>query len=146
MTTLTHDAHVETQIRQLVAERDRAIVARNLDAHVAQFADDLVFFDLKPPFQARGAEAYRQAWEQCLPCLPESFGIETRDLRILVGGGIAVAHRLMRLTGFSDDAPQTWVRDTSVYRRADGEWQVVHAHGSVPFDPCTQKAVLSDSV
>ena len=66
------------------------------------YARDIVFFDCKPPFQTRGADAFRRIWEACLPFFPASFGIESRDLRIFVGGDSAFAHWLFRFSGMEE--------------------------------------------
>ena len=81
----------------------------------------------------------------CLPDFPASFGTETRDLSITVSGDLALAHRLWRFTGMPEDHPamQTWMRDTVVYKRNQGKWQIVHEHGSVPFGPETLRAVFT---
>jgi ketosteroid isomerase-like protein len=81
----------------------------------------------------------------CLPYFPASFGTETRDLSVTVSGDLALADRLWRFTRVPEDDPamQTWMRDTVVYRTNRGKWQIVHEHGSVPFDPETLRAVFT---
>jgi ketosteroid isomerase-like protein len=105
----------------------------------------VVAFDVKPPFQTKGAEAWRRTWEECLPCFPDSFQIETRDLSLTASGDVALAHWLFRFTGEEKDHPamQTWLRITAGYRRVRGTWQVVHEHLSVPFDPYTGQAAFT---
>ncbi len=100
---------------------------------------------MKPPFQTRGAEAFRRIWETCLPYFPASFGIEHRDLGVMVSGDLALAHWLFRFTGMEKNHPamQTWLRSTAGYQRRQGKWQIVHEHCSVPFDPETSKAVFT---
>jgi len=97
--TSTHD---ESQIHQLIEAQARAISVKDVDAVMAPYAADAVIFDCKPPFQTRGADAWRRIWEECLPYFPASFGIERRDVRIIVNGDMAVA------TGSS--ASQGWQR------------------------------------
>jgi len=86
MTTDTTISIDESQIRQLFAAQAKAICAKNLGAIMAPYAKDVIKFDVKPPFQSKGADAWRQTWAACLPYFPDSSGVETRDLRILVGG------------------------------------------------------------
>ena len=99
MTTDTTKTHDEAQIRQLIADVASAICAKDLDRIIAHYATDVIFFDVKPPFQTRGADALRRTWEACLPYLPASFGTETRDLSVIVSGDLALAHWLRRFTG-----------------------------------------------
>ena len=105
MTTKTTNTHDEAQIRQLIADQASAICAKDIDQIMAHYATDVMFFDCKPPFQTRGAEAFRRMWEECLPYFPDSFEIERRDLSIIVNGDLALAHWLFRFTGEEKDHP-----------------------------------------
>ena len=140
--TKTHD---EAQIRQLIADQQSAICAKDVDRIMAPYATDVIYFDCKPPFQTKGTDAFRRIWEECLPYFPASFGIETRDLSVFVSGDLALAHWLFRFTGMEKDHPamQTWLRNTVGYQRKQGRWQIVHGHCSVPFNPETSKAVFT---
>lgn len=135
----------EAQIRSLIAEVHRALCAKDMDRVMSWYAADAILFDAKPPHQTRGKAAWRATWEECLPYFPDSFGIETRDLRVVVGGELAFAHWLLRFTGMetAHGADQPWVRITGGYRKSSGRWEIVHEHSSVPFDPYTSQAVLS---
>ncbi|MGL5063133.1 MAG: YybH family protein, partial [Microcoleus sp.] len=144
MTTAT-TTRDEAQIRQIIADTANAICAKDLDRIMANYAQDVIIFDVKPPFQIKGADAFRRMWEECLPCFPDSFGIEMQDLRLTVSGDLAIAHWLFHFTGMEKDCPgaQMWMRITSGCQRKQGKWQIVHEHCSVPFDPETSKAVFT---
>ena len=145
MTTQSTQTQDEAQIRQLIAEVSSAICAKDVDRIMSYYDPEVVFFDVKPPFQTNGADALRRTWQECLPYFPDSFSIESRDLRVIVGGDLAIAHWLNRFTGMETNHPamQTWLRFTTVCQRKQGKWQVVHEHGSVPFDPHTSQAVFT---
>ncbi len=135
----------ERQLRQLIADQSAAVCAKDAERIMRHYAAGVVVFDVKPPFQTVGANAWRGTWESCLPHFPDSFGIETRDFRLTISGELAVAHWLFRFTGLAEDHPatQTWLRNTTAFRRSEGRWQIIHEHVSVPFDPHTGKAVFS---
>ncbi|MGX2032559.1 MULTISPECIES: nuclear transport factor 2 family protein [Methylocaldum] len=145
MATETIQAYDEAQIRQLIADQMDAVCAKDVGRIMSRYAPDVVFYDCKPPFQTKGAEDYRRIWEECLPCFPDSFAMETRDLDIFVSGDLALAHWLFRFTGEEKDHPamQTWMRLTAGYERKKGSWRIVHEHCSLPFDPPTGKAVFT---
>lgn len=83
-------------------------------------------------------------WEECLPYFPDAFEIETRDLNLTVNDNLAVTHWLFRFTGTEDHpAMQTWMRVTAVCQRKQDNWQIIHEHLSILFDPETSKAVLT---
>ncbi|OUL33442.1 DUF4440 domain-containing protein [Nostoc sp. T09] len=135
----------EAQIRQLIADQQEAICAKDVDRIMSHYATEVIIFDIKPPFQTNGKEALRQVWSECLPYFPDSFEIETRDLNIIANDDLAVAHWLSHFTGMEVDHPamQTWMRITAVCQRNQGEWQILHEHISVPFDPHTSQAVFT---
>ncbi|MBE9167974.1 nuclear transport factor 2 family protein [Pleurocapsales cyanobacterium LEGE 06147] len=136
---------LETQIQQLISEQQRAICAKDVDRIMSHYATEIIMFDVMPPFQTKGKAAIRKMWEDCLPCFPDSFVIETRDLKITVSDTLAVAHWLFRFTGMEPDHPamQTWMRVTAVCQNNQGNWQILHEHISVPFDPETSQAAFA---
>ncbi|MEG4233573.1 nuclear transport factor 2 family protein [Microcoleus sp. Pol11C3] len=144
MTAETTKTQDEALIRQIIADTASAICAKDLDRIMAHYAQDVIIFDAKPPFQTKGADEFRRTWEACLPYFPDSFGIERRDLSLTVSGDLAIAHWLFHFTGMAPDHPagQMWMRITSGCQRKQGRWQIVHEHCSVPFDPETSKAVF----
>ncbi|WP_445633372.1 Nuclear transport factor 2 family protein [Nostoc sp. DSM 114161] len=145
MTNETSNTRDEAQIRQLIDNQQSAICAKDVDRIMADYTTDVVYFDCKPPFQMKSADAFRRIWEECLPYLPDSFGTQTRDLKIFASGDLAFAHWLLRFTDMPEDHPamQTWLRFTAGYQRQHGRWSIVHEHCSVPFDPYTSQAVLT---
>jgi uncharacterized protein (TIGR02246 family) len=134
----------EREIRGLIADWAQALAARDLDALLANYADDVLLFDVKPPFRLRGVAAYRAMWAACLPYFPARFAIEHRDLEITATPDAAFAHGLVQIRPIGAESPagQTWLRATICYARVGGAWRVVHEHVSVPFDPTTGQAVF----
>lgn len=138
----------EKEIRALIACWSRAVVEKDPDAIVANYASDAVFFDAIPPAKTIGSAAIRDAWARCFPHFPEEFRSEHRDLEIVVSGDAAFA------LGFHHFAPKeaghpcgsTWMRVTACFRREAGKWKVFHEHVSAPFDPMTGKAVMTPTL
>ncbi|MFY9529022.1 MAG: SgcJ/EcaC family oxidoreductase [Candidatus Acidiferrales bacterium] len=134
----------ETQIRQLIEDWRDALRTRDLDRLMQHYAPDVRFFDAVPPYQHRGAAAYRRTWELMLPHLPPTIGVELCDLEISVSGDLAVMRCLTRIMNeeTKQDATCGWVRVTVCYERQQGTWRVIHEHVSVPFDPATSQAAF----
>lgn len=130
----------EHEIRQLIADQHRAMVAKDVHRILAHYAADAVIFNVKPPFQIRNGDEWRQVWEHSLAHFPASFGVDMRDLNIEGSENLLVAHYFLRFTGICQD--DSWIRETMVCRREDGKWLIVHEHSSVPFDPETMKPVF----
>lgn len=145
MKTESAIASHETQIRQLIADQQRAICAKDVDQIMSYYANEFIAFNVTPPFEIKGREAYRQVWQACLPYFPDSFGVETRDLSVTVRNDLAVAYWLSHFTGMEPNHPamQTWMRITAIYQNNQGNWQIVHEHNSVPFDPETSQAAFT---
>lgn len=102
----------EDQIRQLIEDWREALRIRDLDRLMQHYAPDVVFFDAVPPYQHRGAAAYRRTWEQMFPHLPPRIGVELRDLEISVSGDLAVMRCLTRIINeeTKQDATCGWYR------------------------------------
>jgi ketosteroid isomerase-like protein len=144
MTTANTVTIHESQIRQLISDQQGAICTKDVDQIMSRYAAEVILFDVKPPFQTKGKDAVRQLWKDCLPYFPDAFQMETRDLTVTVSENLATAHWLFRFTGEQDHpAMRTWMRVTAVCQKNQNEWQILHEHISVPFNPETSQAVFT---
>jgi uncharacterized protein (TIGR02246 family) len=125
----------EAQIRQLVDQWTKALQAKDIDGLMANYAPDVLLFDLAPPLQYKGADACRKIWQEWLPTFQGPVGFDMRDLSITTGDDVAFCHCLNRITGKRTDGTDTdvWVRATVCYRKINSKWMVAHEHVSVPF-------------
>jgi uncharacterized protein (TIGR02246 family) len=135
----------ESALRELITNQLAAICAKDTGRLMSLYAPDAVMFDVKPPFRIAGADAIRNVWAHCLPYFPDTFAFEIRDQTLSVGRDAAFAHWLFHFTSPEKDHPATrmWFRLTGCYRKVCGAWRVVHEHCSVPFDPMTERLVIS---
>lgn len=53
----------EAAIRELVESWARAVRAKDLDGILANHSTDILMFDVPPPVQSKGIEAYRKTWD-----------------------------------------------------------------------------------
>jgi len=120
----------DVRIQRLIEEKDRALCAKDLEGVLAHYDADLVFLDLKPRVRIKGSRGLRRVWQACMPHMPASFHIETRDLIVTVAGELAVTHRLFRVPEVVGEQPG-WIREIAVFRHAEGEWRIVHEHCSI---------------
>ena len=134
----------ETLIRAALAAWHAAFCRKDADAVCALYAPDAVLFDAIPPF-SDGPGGLRAKLTGCFPYFPDGFAIETRDLAVHVGGALAAAHCLWRFTGLPPGHPagRHWLRSSTLFRQHAGRWLIVHDHCSAPFNPYTEKAVLT---
>lgn len=135
----------ESAIRELIAEWGEAFCSKDCARLMALYRPAAVIFDAIPPF-ASGLEPMRAKVEDCFRYFPAGFAIETRDLTVVAGGDLAAAHFLWHFTGLPPGHPagRHWLRSSLVLNKAgDGPWRIVHDHCSAPFDPYTEKVVLT---
>lgn len=125
---------IEGLIQALVA----GIRAKDIDAVMSVFAADVVSFDLGPPLQHGGGEAFRKRWQALFDAYPGSIDYELRDLEVILGGDVAFSHSLNKI----GEPAGRWLRWTACYRRIAGRWLIVHEHVSVPADLRSGQAVL----
>jgi uncharacterized protein (TIGR02246 family) len=125
----------EAQIRALAESCVKAVRAKDVDAVVSFCDPDLLLFDLPPPLEYRGIDAYRKSLQEWFSTFEGPVGFEVRDVQITASEGVAFGHSFNRITGRRTNGEETdvWVRATTGWRKVDGRWRVVHEHVSVPF-------------
>jgi uncharacterized protein (TIGR02246 family) len=134
----------EEKIRALEDKFVAAVNAKDVDAIMSVYVpgDSLFVFDLIPPRQYAGAEAYRKNWEGFLNTMTGPVKLEVTDFTVTVAGKLAYAHSVHHFTGTDSQGQTTSMiaRVSDVYRKINGQWLVVHEHVSVPVDLQTGKA------
>jgi len=136
----------EAEIRQLLDRWAKAFRARDLNGIMSIYepGQALVSYDIVPPLQYTGFEAYKKDYQEFLDRFQGAIDVEYRDLSIIAGGTIGYSRGLERMTGIlkSGDKFDAWVRFTECYRKTNGHWLAIHDHISVPVDLNSGKAVL----
>lgn len=124
----------EAAIRALIDRWAKAVHAGDMAAVLADHAEDIVMFDVPPPNEVRGKEAYRDTWPVFFEYQKRAvFEIVTLD--VTAGSDVAFAHALLRCgteEGFRRD-PDNRLRLTIGLRKQDGRWTVAHEHHSYPL-------------
>lgn len=135
MNTKTTAATAEAEIRELVGRWLEAVRAKDVNEVMSHYAADILTFDILPPLEYKGIDAYRKNWEWWLPTFRGPVGYEIRDLGITASDGIAFSHSLNHISGARTNGEETdvWVRVTACYRKVNGKWVITHEHVSVPF-------------
>ena len=127
------------QVYDLIARHKQAICDLDVDAILANYADDNTLFDVKLPYRLTGVEALKRMWQRDISCFPSRFDIEQRDMTVRVSGELAVSHWLFRVVTAEKDSPMenNWMRITACCERRGGRWYIVHEHISFPLNPQT---------
>jgi len=124
-----------------------AVKAKDVNALMANYlpGNDLLVFDVIPPRQYKGWDAYKKDFEGFLAGCADTPTVEFTDMAIEPAGKIAWGHSIQRIACTDSKGGKTdlTVRVTDVYRKVKGKWLIVHEHVSVPVDLATGKADLS---
>jgi uncharacterized protein (TIGR02246 family) len=124
----------EATIRGLIERWAKAVQARDIDGVLADHSEDIQMFDVPPPNEVRGIEAYRKTWPPFFEWLKRGAVFEIVSLDVTAGDEIAFATALLRCgteEGLRKD-PDTRLRLTVGLRKEAGRWIVSHEHHSFP--------------
>src|SRR5947207_14093964 len=87
----------EAQIRDLIERWTRAVRAGDLAGVLADHADDIVMYDVPPPYQGvKGIDAYEQTWPEFFQWQATGATFELVSLDVTTGDTVAYAHALLR--------------------------------------------------
>ena len=127
----------ETQIRQLVERWAEAVHAGDIDGVLADHSEDIVMFDVPPPYGGvRGIAAYREVWPAFFEWQARGASFDIESLEVTAGEDVAYVQALLRCGTAEEFAerPENRLRLTLGLRREDGRWVVAHEHHSFPHD------------
>jgi uncharacterized protein (TIGR02246 family) len=125
----------ETAIRALIESWARAVQDRDLDGVLADHSEDIQMFDVPPPNELRGIDAYRESWPPFFEWLERGGGVfEIVSLDVIAGADVAFATALLRCGTEEElrDDPDNRLRLTIGLRKEAGRWVVSHEHHSFP--------------
>ena len=129
----------------LEAYRD-AVHAKDVDAFVAIFADDVRVFDMWGAWSHDGIASWREMAEGWFGSLgDELVRVDFDDVQVTAGEDVAVVSAFLTFAGLSAEGEQLRSlnnRLTWGLRKQDGAWKVVHEHTSAPVEMATGKVDL----
>jgi uncharacterized protein (TIGR02246 family) len=134
MSTSHNKSTDETEIRNLVESWARAVRTKNLDGILANHSPEILMFDVPPPAQLKGIEAYKKTWDVFFAWFQDSGVFDIKELNITAGDDVGFGTALMRCAGTeaNGDKVELDFRLTICFRKIDGRWTVMHEHHSVP--------------
>jgi uncharacterized protein (TIGR02246 family) len=124
----------EADIRALIERWATAVRGRDLYGVLADHSDDIQMFDVLPPSEVRGIEAYRKTWPPFFEWLNQGAAFEIVSLDVTAGDDVAFATALLRC-GTEEELrkdPDNRLRLTVGLRNEGGRWVVSHEHHSFP--------------
>jgi uncharacterized protein (TIGR02246 family) len=123
-------------IQTLYKQFNDAFNKKDADAVMTVYAPDVFVFDVVPPRQYAGWDAYKKDWQDVFATMPGAVTNTVSDLDITVVGPVAYTHYMNDGTMTDKDGKQVHmvVRATDVLRKKDGKWLIVEEHNSFPVD------------
>lgn len=103
---------------------------------------ELFVFDVVPPREYRGSDAYRKDFEELFAAFPGPMKNTISEQTIHVVGSLAYGHNIQtgEFVGKDGAKVKVVVRTTDIYRKVNGKWLIVEEHNSLPVDLDTMKA------
>jgi uncharacterized protein (TIGR02246 family) len=126
----------EARIRALLETWTDAVRRHDVPAILTHHTRNMVMFDLPPPLQCKGIDAYEQTWDLLFRYHKPGTAFDIQELAVTAGQDVAFAVAIMRCGPNSSPDPADkdgfLFRLTVGLRKIDGEWQIAHEHHSVP--------------
>lgn len=136
----------EAKIEALENSFTAAFNAKDVDAIMKVYVPNasLVVFDVVPPRQYLGADAYRKDWQEFFALFKGPVKFSITDLHVEAAGTLGYSHSIQHVSGtdMKGQPIELVVRVTDGYRKVDGNWLIAHEHVSVPVDVTTGKPDL----
>lgn len=125
----------EQQIQQLVENWAKAAREKNYDGILAFHHPDIVMYDVPPPFESKGLEAYKKTWQYFFEWPQNKTGrFDILELHITAGDDVAFCFAHMQCASIDDKKPDDYLhfRLTIGFKKIDGQWWIMHEHHSLP--------------
>ena len=127
----------DSDVRERIASIAQAIRDKDIDLLMTHYAPDVIAYDVRPPLAVVSAADYRKNFERWFASMLGPIEYEMKDLRISMSESHAFCHCVSHVaaTGRNGENVDYWVRVTTCFQKASGQWLVGHEHVSMPVTP-----------
>ena len=131
---MSDNAKEEVAIRKLVESWADAVRRKDLNAILANHSPNILMFDVPPPLESKGLEAYRRTWDLFFSWAHDPVVFKIREMSVTAGEDVAFATALMRCAGTEVNGVDIELdfRLTIGLRKINNQWIVLHEHHSIP--------------
>jgi ketosteroid isomerase-like protein len=113
-----------------------AVRRHDVPGILAHHDPDMVMFDLPPPLQCKGLDAYERTWDLLFRYHQPGTAFDFRELAVTAGEDVAFAVAILWCGPDSSSTPIDndgfLFRLTVGLRKVGGEWRIAHEHHSIP--------------
>lgn len=124
----------EAAIRNVVESWTAAVRRKDFEGILRNHSSDMVMFDVPPPLQSKGIDAYRKTWDLFFSWSSDPIPFDITEMNITAGRDVAFVVATMRCAepGPHGEQKSLDFRLTVGLRKVDGRWIITHEHHSVP--------------
>jgi len=137
---------LERPIMQVLDAYKAAVFAKNVDAFVALYDQDVCVFDMWSKWSYNGIEAWRKLVTDWFGSLgTERVSVDVSDVRVVAAQDVAVVYAFVTYRGLSAEGEALRAmsnRLTLALKQRSGTWRIVHEHTSAPVDFETSKVIV----
>ena len=121
-------------VRNVVESWAAAVRRKDYEEILKNHSSDVVMFDVPPPFQSKGIEAYKRTWDLFFSCSGDPVVFEITEMTVFADSNVAFVIARMRCTepGSQGEREELEFRLTIGLQKIDGQWIIMHEHHSVP--------------
>ncbi|WP_345454304.1 SgcJ/EcaC family oxidoreductase [Deinococcus aluminii] len=123
-----------------------AVYAKDVDAFMSLYDEDVQVFDMWGTWSYDGAAAWRGMVTDWFASLgTERVVVDMEEVQTILTDEVAVAHAFVTYRGVSAEGQALRAmqnRLTCVLKQRGGTWKIVHEHSSAPADFETSKVIL----
>jgi ketosteroid isomerase-like protein len=123
----------QAEIRKLISGWAKAVRDEDLAGIRAHHDPDILMFDVPPPFQSRGLEAYMATWDTFYPSQARPIRFDFEQMQITAGSDVAFATAIGHC-GYIErgETIDLKFRLTMGFQKKNDDWVIVHEHHSLP--------------
>jgi uncharacterized protein (TIGR02246 family) len=127
-------AEDEAAVRSMVESWAAAVRRKDFAGILQNHSPDMVMFDVPPPFQSKGIDAYRKTWDTFFSWSSDPIPFDFTEMSITAGRDVAFVVAAMRCAEPGPDGKQKSLdfRLTIGLHKIEGRWTITHEHHSVP--------------
>lgn len=137
---------LETSIERVIAAYAEAVFAKDVDAFMSLYDQNVRIFDTWAEWSYEGASAWRRIVTDWLGSLGSGrVAVEMQGVQTNIGSGVATVHAFVKYKEVSSDGEELKSmtnRLTWVLSRTGDDWKIVHEHTSAPINTETMKVTL----
>jgi ketosteroid isomerase-like protein len=124
----------ESTIRRIIEDWAKAVRKRDIKSILAHHDKNIVMYDVPPPLQSKGIEAYSETWDLYYAYATDDDVFDVIELNIVASDDVAFCYGIVQCETINSNSEKETLtfRLTTGLKRIKGQWIIVHEHHSLP--------------